>query len=83
MKNTKEDETMSTHAVKVPADMSTFFSARDQEHRAAKVAIAKCIVDEYLKEGDSILWTQGPLFIQLRKSLHSGPWLSQNALISR
>jgi DeoR/GlpR family transcriptional regulator of sugar metabolism len=38
---------------------STFFIARDQERRLAKNAIAKCIVDQYLKEGDSILLDAG------------------------
>jgi DeoR/GlpR family transcriptional regulator of sugar metabolism len=41
------------------AETSTFFKARDHERRAAKDAVAKCIVDEYLKEGDSILLDAG------------------------
>ncbi len=38
---------------------TSFFQARDQERRRAKEAIAKCIVDKYLKEGDSILLDAG------------------------
>jgi DeoR/GlpR family transcriptional regulator of sugar metabolism len=42
-----------------PSKETSFFQARDQERRHAKNAVAKCIVDEYLKEGDSILLDAG------------------------
>jgi DeoR/GlpR family transcriptional regulator of sugar metabolism len=36
-----------------------YFHAREQEHKDAKVAVAKCIVENYLHEGDSILLDAG------------------------
>lgn len=38
---------------------TSFFQARAQERVSAKHAVAKCIVNEYLKEGDSILLDAG------------------------
>lgn len=37
----------------------SYFRARDQEHGEAKAAVAKCIVKNYLNEGDSILLDAG------------------------
>jgi len=62
MKKTKKTEKAAdtgAHTAKTSVEASTFFSARDQEHRTAKSSLAKYIVDEYLKEGDSILLDAG------------------------
>jgi DeoR/GlpR family transcriptional regulator of sugar metabolism len=37
----------------------SYFQARDQEHKKAKLAVARCIVETYLNEGDSILLDAG------------------------
>lgn len=37
----------------------SYFQARDHEHKNAKLAVAKCIYDNYLNEGDSILLDAG------------------------
>jgi DeoR/GlpR family transcriptional regulator of sugar metabolism len=37
----------------------SYFQARDQEHKNAKFAVAKCIVENYLSEGGSILLDAG------------------------
>jgi len=37
----------------------SYFRARDNEHRAEKRAVARCIVENYLNEGDSILLDAG------------------------
>jgi len=37
----------------------SYFQARDQEHKSAKLAVARCIVENYLNEGDSILLDAG------------------------
>jgi len=42
-----------------PVKEESYFQARDLEHKKAKLAIAKCIVDDYLNEGDSILLDAG------------------------
>ena len=59
MKKTSSDNGAASRAAQMAPNTSTFFIARDQEHRGAKNAVAKCIVDEYLKEGDSILLDAG------------------------
>lgn len=57
----KTDKKVRTRSRTAMSDTSTstFFGARDQEHRVAKSAVAKCIVEEYLNEGDSILLDAG------------------------
>ena len=37
----------------------SYFQARDQQHKDAKVAVASCIVENFLTEGDSILLDAG------------------------
>ena len=59
MTKTRKTTVTTPDAEEITGDTSTFFGARDQEHRPAKTAVAKCIVDEYLKEGDSILLDAG------------------------
>jgi DeoR/GlpR family transcriptional regulator of sugar metabolism len=56
---------------------ASFFQARDQEHQYAKEAVAKCIVDNYLTEGDSILLDAGsslyPIAQMIAKKAQSEP----------
>jgi DeoR/GlpR family transcriptional regulator of sugar metabolism len=52
-------ETLTAPPVPQSSKDTSFFQARDLERRAAKNAVAKCIVEEYLKEGDSILLDAG------------------------
>jgi DeoR/GlpR family transcriptional regulator of sugar metabolism len=59
MKTTPEKPEVEAVNRKSSPDTSTFFIARDQEHRDAKSAVAKCIVEQYLQEGDSILLDAG------------------------
>ena len=59
MRSAAEPKAVETPSRKQSLDTSTFFIARDQEHRDAKSAIARCVVEQYLKEGDSILLDAG------------------------
>ena len=40
-------------------EKQTYFQAREQEHKEPKLAVAECIVENYLNEGDSILLDAG------------------------
>lgn len=42
-----------------PSPDDSYFQARDQQHKKAKVAVAKVIAENYLSEGDSILLDAG------------------------
>jgi DeoR/GlpR family transcriptional regulator of sugar metabolism len=55
MEKTENGNNKNTNIVKD----ESYFQARDQERKSAKLAIAKCIVDNYLNEGDSILLDAG------------------------
>jgi DeoR/GlpR family transcriptional regulator of sugar metabolism len=37
----------------------SYFQARDQQHKEAKAAVARCIVESFLNEGDSIILDAG------------------------
>lgn len=59
MKMQKPTNKIESRFAEPSSETSTFFKARDHERRMAKDAVAKCIVDLYLKEGDSILLDAG------------------------
>lgn len=42
-----------------PREDETYFRARDQQHREVKAEVARCIVENYLNESDSILLDAG------------------------
>jgi DeoR/GlpR family transcriptional regulator of sugar metabolism len=42
-----------------PREDESYFRARDQQHRDVKASVARCIVENYLNEGDSILLDAG------------------------
>ena len=48
-----------TAAPHVKMGARTFFEAREKQHKKSKLEVAKCIVENYLNEGDSILLDAG------------------------
>jgi len=54
---TTKDETKSVMS-ELPQEDS-YFQARDLQHKEAKEAVARCIVEDYLTEGDSIILDAG------------------------
>jgi len=59
-RSTKESNSEMAHSPHPSAGKEeSYFRARDQQHGKAKAAVAKCIVKNYLNEGDSILLDAG------------------------
>jgi DeoR/GlpR family transcriptional regulator of sugar metabolism len=56
--DTNSSELESPMEDKSPREDS-YFQARDQQHKDAKAAVANCIVENYLTEGDSIILDAG------------------------
>jgi len=54
---TTKDETESLKSESHQED--SYFQARDLQHKEAKVAVARCIVEDHLTEGDSIILDAG------------------------